>query len=203
MQKLILNHYPPVIRQIKDIQQIANAEDIEFLKLNTNITQVLKNMFVFSADADGVRRFEKLLNITPKASQSLDARKIYIASMMNRRKMSLTELTTMLANYSEGIKLINDMSNMEMLVQTGQNTVGIDVINHILDEILPLNIYYHFSTNMKVSAKTQLNIIAKNGLRLKVKPYLPKAVKSVTENNIIAATFIGSNVKIKPMVNEN
>lgn len=34
MQTMILNHYPPVIKQIKDIQQIAKAEDIEFTKLN-------------------------------------------------------------------------------------------------------------------------------------------------------------------------
>lgn len=38
---MILNHYPPVIKQIKDIQQIAKAEDIEFTKLNTSITEVI------------------------------------------------------------------------------------------------------------------------------------------------------------------
>lgn len=200
MQKLILNHYPPVIRQIKDIQQIATAEDIEFSKLNAATNQVINNMFVFSANADGVRRFETLLGIKPKAAQSLDDRKLYIVSMLNRRKMSLTELTTMLSNYSEGIKLVNDMANMEILVQTGQNAVSIDVINRILDEILPLNIYYHFSTNIKVSAKTELSSIAKNRLRLKVKPYLPKSVKARAENNIIAATFISSKLQIKPIL---
>lgn len=30
---MILNHYPPVIKQIKDIQQIAKAEDITQLKI--------------------------------------------------------------------------------------------------------------------------------------------------------------------------
>ena len=74
---MILNHYPPVIKQIKDIQQIAKAEDIEFTKLNTSITEVIRNMFVFTADETGVKRFEKLLGITPKAAQSLDDRKIY------------------------------------------------------------------------------------------------------------------------------
>lgn len=54
---MILNHYPPVIKQIKDIQQIAKAEDIEFTKLNTSITEVIRNMFVFTADETGVKRF--------------------------------------------------------------------------------------------------------------------------------------------------
>lgn len=36
---MILNHYPPVIKQIKDIQQIAKAEDIEFTKLNMSTSR--------------------------------------------------------------------------------------------------------------------------------------------------------------------
>ena len=88
MQTLILNHYPPVIKQIKEMQQIAKAEDIEFSKLNVSINKVIRNMFVFTADETGVMRFEKLLGIKPKAAQSLDDRKIYILSMMNRRKMT-------------------------------------------------------------------------------------------------------------------
>ena len=142
---MILNHYPPVIKQIKDIQQIAKAEDIEFTKLNTSITEVIRNMFVFTADETGVKRFEKLLGITPKAAQSLDDRKIYIISMMNRRKMSLEELTAMLSNYSEGIRLINDMSNFEMIVEINTDAGSLETINSIIDEILPLNSSYEVS----------------------------------------------------------
>ena len=58
MQTLILNHYPPVIKQIKEMQQIAKAEDIEFSKLNVSINEVIRNMFVFTADETGVMRFE-------------------------------------------------------------------------------------------------------------------------------------------------
>lgn len=107
MQEVIINHYPPVIRQIKEIQQIARAEDLEFEKLKAVTTQVIRNMFVFTADETGVKRFEKVFKITPKASQSLEDRKAYILSMMNPgRKMSLSELTAMLSNYSEGIGVI-------------------------------------------------------------------------------------------------
>ena len=153
---MILNHYPPVIKQIKDIQQIAKAEDIEFTKLNTSITEVIRNMFVFTADETGVKRFEKLLGITPKAAQSLDDRKIYIISMMNRRKMSLEELTAMLSNYSEGIRLINDMSNFEMIVEINTDAGSLETINSIIDEILPLNIYFEFALQRETTIKYKL-----------------------------------------------
>lgn len=156
MQTLILNHYPPVIKQIKEMQQIAKAEDIEFSKLNISINEVIRNMFVFTADETGVMRFEKLLGIKPKAAQSLDDRKIYILSMMNRRKMSLSELMAMLSNYSEGITLLNDIANMEMIVEINTDAGSLDMLNSIIDEILPLNIYFMFAMQRETVIKYRL-----------------------------------------------
>lgn len=156
MQTLILNHYPPVIKQIKEMQQIAKAEDIEFSKLNVSINEVIRNMFVFTADETGVMRFEKLLGIKPKAAQSLDDRKIYILSMMNRRKMSLSELMAMLSNYSEGITILNDIANMEMIVEINTDAGSLDMLNNIIDEILPLNIYFMFAMQRETVIKYRL-----------------------------------------------
>lgn len=156
MQEIILNHYPPVMKQIKEIQQIARAEDIEFYKLKAATDKVIRNMFVYTADELGVKRFEKILGITPKAAQSMDDRKIYIISMMNRRKMSLSELTAMLSNYSEGIELINDMSNMEMIVAINTDAGSLDTLNNIIDEILPMNIYFEFSLQRETVIKYKL-----------------------------------------------
>ncbi|MDE6888632.1 MAG: YmfQ family protein [Eubacterium sp.] len=171
MQTLILNHYPPVIKQIKEMQQIAKAEDIEFSKLNVSINEVIRNMFVFTADETGVMRFEKLLGIKPKVEQSLDDRKIYVLSMMNRRKMSLSELMTMLSNYAEGITILNDIANMEMIVEVGASTVNIHTINDILEEILPLNIYFHFTIKMR-KAEIKVSALQKAAGKLKIKSLL-------------------------------
>lgn len=156
MQTLILNHYPPVIKQIKEMQQIAKAEDIEFSKLNVSINEVIRNMFVFTADETGVMRFEKLLGIKPNAAQSLDDRKIYILSMMNRRKMSLSELMAMLSNYSEGITILNDIANMEMIVEINTDAGSLDMLNKIIDEILPLNIYFMFAMQRETVIKYRI-----------------------------------------------
>lgn len=156
MREIILNNYPPVIKQIREMQQIARAEDIEFSKLKASTQEVIRNMFVFTANDLGVRRFEKILGITPKAAQSLDDRKLYIISMMNRRKMSLSELTAMLSNYSEGIELINDMSNMEMIVTINTDAGSLETLNNIIDEILPLNIYFEFSLQRETVIKYKM-----------------------------------------------
>ena len=97
MQTLISNHYPPVIKQIEEIKQIALAEDIEFSKLNVSIDRVIRNMFILTADKTGIQKFEHLFGIIPKASQSLEERRAIILFQANRRKMSLSELHTMLS----------------------------------------------------------------------------------------------------------
>lgn len=144
MQTLILNHYPPVIRQIREIQRIAEAEDAEFFKLNISINEVLRNMFVFTADETGAERFEKLLGIKPKATQSLDDRKSYILLMLNRRKMSLHEIIKLLSEYAEEIELCLDYEKYELTMKAGDSASNTGMLLKVLDEIMPLQICIFF-----------------------------------------------------------
>lgn len=142
MQTMILNHYPSVIKQIEEIKQIANAEDIEFSKLNLSADKVIKNMFILTADKTGVERFEHLLRITPKGTQSLEERKAVILFQANRRKMSLTELQTMLLDYLPGVQFFIDKVEMKLTVTIGIDAGRVEILRNIIDEILPLEIYF-------------------------------------------------------------
>lgn len=144
MQTLILNHYPPVIKQIREIRQIAKAEDIEFSKLNASIKEIIKNMFVFTANEIGVQRFEKLLGIKPKPTQGLDDRKLYIFLMLNRRKMSLHEILKLLSEYTKGISLNLDYEKYELTMESDDSATNTGMLLKVLDEIMPLQIYIYF-----------------------------------------------------------
>lgn len=196
MQTLILNHYPPVIKQIKEMQQIAKAEDIEFSKLNVSINEVIRNMFVFTADETGVIRFEKLLGIKPKAAQSLDDRKIYIISMMNRRKMGLSEIEAMLSDYCKGIKLVGDICNMEMIVEMGTDASNMGAISDLLEEILPLNIYIRYSFRSE-RANMRKDALQTIGNRLRIKPLLPDNIAAKTRSVIQADLRARNSLKVK------
>lgn len=140
MQTLILNHYPIVIQGIKEIGEMAKAEDIEFSKLRKQAKEAANNMFLVTAGELGVRQFEYLLGIKPKASQSIEERKFIIQSMANRRKMSIRELADMLSGYSDGIEISNNMEQMEMHIILNTDVGKIKTLYQIVDEILPLNI---------------------------------------------------------------
>ena len=152
MQTLILNHYPPVIKQIKEMQQIAKAEDIEFSKLNTKIKEVIRNMFVFTADENGIQRFEKMIGIASSSVQSLEERRLCILAKICQGKISLRQLQKMLQEYSQGIRLISHIDDGELEVVMAGDTINKDIIYKIVDEVLPLNIWFDVSRelNMKL-----------------------------------------------------
>lgn len=148
MQTLILRHYPPVISRIREMQEIAKAEDIEFQKLNTAIKKASQNMFVATADETGVERLEGMLGIKPKASQGIDDRKVYILSMMNRRKMGMSELKGMLSAYSSDIALDIVEDNSALSVIVGDGARHMQAIHDILEEMIPLQVYIRYEVKV-------------------------------------------------------
>ncbi len=141
MQEIIINYYPEVVKQIKEIQQIARAEDIEFHKIRLFADEIEKNTNILTANKSGVARWEKMLGIKPKESQSIEERKLYIYSQINRRKMSLSELETMLMNHADDIVLIADYYTETLNVIIGINTLNVETIFRILDTYIPMHIY--------------------------------------------------------------
>lgn len=141
----IINYYPPVVRQIKEIQRIATAEDREFSKLAAASASVLKNMFISTADGYGIARFEKLSGITPEPGMTLEERKMHVLAVANKCKMTLLELMFMLSAYPGSIKLLCDYNATEMFVDVGEDVTGTGVIYGILDSFLPLQVYIIFA----------------------------------------------------------
>lgn len=151
MQRSIIEHYPPVLQKIKEIQEIAKAEDLEFEKLGLSAAKVLQNMFLSTATEEGVARFESMLGITAETRQSLEKRKEHIHYMTNRRKMSLSELENMLAGYSKSVRLIPDYNHQELEILIGEWVDSLKMIYHVSDEILPLQTYIYFSMELLVA----------------------------------------------------
>ncbi|MDE6615202.1 MAG: YmfQ family protein [Lachnospiraceae bacterium] len=147
----IINYYPPVVSQVKEIQRIAAAEDREFSKLAAASAGVLRNMFISTADEDGITRFEKLSGITPDTSMTLEERKMHILAVANKCKMTLLELMFMLSAYPGSINLVCDYNTSELFVDMGEDVTGTGVIYGILDSFLPLHVYIIFALEFETA----------------------------------------------------
>lgn len=142
MQEIMINYYPMVIRQIEEIRQIARAEDIEFAKLKALTAETASNMFISTANQEGISKFEQLFGIVPKAAQSLEERRTAVIFRTNQRKMSLTELKTMLSEYFPEVEFFMDMDRLWLKISVNIDSGNIELIRDMADEILPLNIFF-------------------------------------------------------------
>jgi len=65
VQTMIINHFPPAIKKIKEIQEIAKAENIEFSRLRSYMKNGEENTFILTADEEGIAQFENIMGISP------------------------------------------------------------------------------------------------------------------------------------------
>lgn len=81
----LLSYWMPILRNLKEFKEIAKAEEPEFILMLEAIEQTLANMFIELANEDGIKRFEKMLNITPEAGETLSTRRFKILSKWNNK----------------------------------------------------------------------------------------------------------------------
>lgn len=58
-----ISYLPLFIQEHKEIKEIAKNNDIELSKLYNEIKRIKENQYILTADQNGLRRFEKLVNI--------------------------------------------------------------------------------------------------------------------------------------------
>lgn len=61
----MLNYYPEVIKAIREFQVLINTQSVEVEQLHEELTRLLGNAYVISADESRINMWEKLLDITP------------------------------------------------------------------------------------------------------------------------------------------
>ena len=83
-ERQLINYLPPYMQEYKEINQIMSAEQPEFESLWSACGDVLDDQFILYATENGVKRWEKLVKITPKDTDTLDERKFRILAKMNQ-----------------------------------------------------------------------------------------------------------------------
>lgn len=78
----IERYFPPAVAETKQFQEIAKAENPELDRLKENLTNIFSDTFVSRATANGVQRWEKILDIAPKGTDSLLSRKYRILARL-------------------------------------------------------------------------------------------------------------------------
>ena len=140
----IEKYWTAVVRETDEFQRIAIAENPEFNKLSECIRRVLQDSFIHDATEYGVGRWEKMLNIIPETTDSLEDRKIRVLTQLNvRLPYTWRVLQQMIASFvGEGnyeMSYINDFSKLIIKIKVDSDSQYYAVLN-LLRNVVPQNV---------------------------------------------------------------
>ncbi len=138
---MLIEYLPPVVQKIREMQEICKAEQPYFDEAKDEIEKILCRCFVGLADETGIARLEKVHGIIPGATETLEQRRVNILIRNIKKNISLSEVLTILFNYTVNVELKCDYNNDEAIIELKDKTTDIAIIYKALDEIAPLNIY--------------------------------------------------------------
>lgn len=85
MVRKLIDYLPPIMQEYVEIQQIMQTEQTAVSSLWDASDDALNDQFLQDATDNGVSRWEKLLGILPKNTDTLDERKFRILTKMNEQ----------------------------------------------------------------------------------------------------------------------
>jgi len=120
----IKEYWSPVVAETLEFQVIADAENPEFNYLWEKIYGLVDEYFVKSATEYGVRRMEKILNIVPLATETLEQRKAKIIWKLNLKipytmRFLKNILATMVGEENREVKHDNDAQTLTVRIKEG------------------------------------------------------------------------------------
>lgn len=140
----ILKYWIKELRRVKEFQEIAKVEDIEFLRLYGETQRALNNFFIEYADEYGISRLEKVCGIYPDINDTLESRRARLYVYWNdKNPYTEIELITRLENIcgKGNVELISDYPNYFLQIITHVSGYGIfDEVARLLEYFLPANL---------------------------------------------------------------
>lgn len=139
---MLIDYYPRVVGQIREMKEICKAEQPEFDNINKEVDRLLANMFITTSDEHGIARFEEELGITTPG-QTIEERRIAVLIRTAKKNLSFKDILNLIHNYSQKIDLAPDYDEDELSVIIGDQVDNTRTIYKTLDDILGLNIYIY------------------------------------------------------------
>lgn len=145
----LLSYLPPVVKQFREIKQIMDVENPEFKLVFDTSEQVLKNLFIYDCDLDGIKRYEIIIGIKPSTDDTLQSRIFRVASRWNDKtlytwKVLLEKLDALCGKGNYTITLNNDIYTIQLITSIGIYG-GLEEIYKLLNEVIPCNLIVNVS----------------------------------------------------------
>ena len=158
----IYSYFPPVVAEMEEIKHISNALTNEFIRLQRARDETYKNQYVSTLEPSGCKRWETMLNIPSKQTDSLETRRMRIASqIVSEIPYTKETLKSILTNIcgDTGYLLDIDHDNLKVTVKLEltvkeQQKILESTLGNIIPANMILDVSLRYRTHEEVAKYT-------------------------------------------------
>lgn len=147
----LIDYLPEFLRRYREYRYIFDYGDQpEITRVESSAEDLYNNMLVLSANEEGIRRYEKMLHISPAVGAEIEERRFTILAILNTQlPYSERKLQEILINLcgSDGFVLKVDPGKYSVNVRVALKNKNMrDAVSDLLERILPANLVYDVRT---------------------------------------------------------
>ena len=153
----IIEYLPPFLQEYLQYKLLMYTEDIEFQNIFINLNKIEQNQFIFSLDDEGLKRFEKMLNIYSQSNESMEIRRMKVLSKWNEHEVYTFDFLKSKLDVicgKENYDIIEDFKNYRLEIHTYLSEIGeVTELERVIDSIIPCNLVVVIKNNIICKAK--------------------------------------------------
>ncbi len=139
----VARYYPAIMKEVREFRYLAQAENPELTALWQEIQNAIDDQFIRDATVNGVARREKMLKITPFASDTLDERKFRLLARYNEDiPYTVPNLKNQLANICGAngywLNILNNVFTIIVKVELVAKR-DLETVRELLERMVPQN----------------------------------------------------------------
>ncbi len=140
----IIEYLPEVSKNFEEIKAITSVENIELTILDEKVKELKNNQFFLFCNESGIERFEELLKIQPKVTDTLEDRQFMVLARYNSTipytfKNLKRQLTTLCGEDGFTCELLNEEYFLKIRIELTAKVMYSEV-QRLLEKVLPANI---------------------------------------------------------------
>lgn len=144
MERKLINYLPYVVRDYDVFKAMMEAEQAEFETAWASVNDLMNNQFIATAGNTGLSRWEKILAITPKGTDTQEERRFRVRTRINEQlPFTFPVLRAQLATLCgpEGFSAALAVGTYLLIVRVALTAKSnLEDVKGLLERIVPANI---------------------------------------------------------------
>lgn len=140
----LISYLPDVLHDIREFRLICEAGDSELAELRISLSDIVQDNFIQTLTQRGCERWERMMRITPKATDDIEVRRFRILAQLNEQlpytyRGLLRQLETLCGKDGYSAELNGNAYTLSVRVAlTAKNQL--DEVIKLLERIVPANL---------------------------------------------------------------